>query len=87
MTEGTSAEQFMFDAADRRHMKQALALAEKGLGRSSPNPSVGCIIVNEGKVVGRGFHEYAYKDHAEVRALRQMTEPQIDAFVGMPPFI
>lgn len=71
----------MFDAADRRHMKQALALAEKGLGRSSPNPSVGCIIVNEGKVVGRGFHEYAYKDHAEVRALRQAGDRSRNATV------
>ena len=60
----------MFDAADRKFMKMALALAEKGAGLSSPNPSVGCIIVRDGRVVGRGMHEYSLKDHAEVKALR-----------------
>jgi diaminohydroxyphosphoribosylaminopyrimidine deaminase / 5-amino-6-(5-phosphoribosylamino)uracil reductase len=64
----------MFDSADRRFMKKALALAEKGLGLSSPNPSVGCCIVQDGRVVGRGWHEYATMDHAEVRALREASE-------------
>ena len=61
----------MADADDRRFMKQALRLAEKGLGLSSPNPSVGCLIVKNGAVVGRGWHEYALKNHAEVVALAQ----------------
>ena len=60
----------MFDDADRRHMKKALLLGEKGIGRSSPNPSVGCVIVRDGRVVGRGWHDYALRDHAEVGALR-----------------
>jgi diaminohydroxyphosphoribosylaminopyrimidine deaminase / 5-amino-6-(5-phosphoribosylamino)uracil reductase len=64
----------MFDAADRRFMKKALALAEKGLGLASPNPIVGCLIVKDGRVVGRGRHEYATLDHAEVRALREASE-------------
>ncbi|MDR1728228.1 MAG: bifunctional diaminohydroxyphosphoribosylaminopyrimidine deaminase/5-amino-6-(5-phosphoribosylamino)uracil reductase RibD [Acidobacteriota bacterium] len=59
----------MFDADDRRFMRQALRLAEKGLGLASPNPSVGCVVVKDGAVVGRGWHEYARKDHAEVVAL------------------
>jgi diaminohydroxyphosphoribosylaminopyrimidine deaminase/5-amino-6-(5-phosphoribosylamino)uracil reductase len=63
----------MFDAADRRFMKMALALAEKGAGLASPNPSVGCMIVRDGRVVGRGMHEYSLKDHAEVRALREAS--------------
>jgi diaminohydroxyphosphoribosylaminopyrimidine deaminase/5-amino-6-(5-phosphoribosylamino)uracil reductase len=50
-------------------MRQALRLAEKGLGLASPNPSVGCLIVKDGTVVGRGRHEYAKRDHAEVSAL------------------
>jgi diaminohydroxyphosphoribosylaminopyrimidine deaminase/5-amino-6-(5-phosphoribosylamino)uracil reductase len=61
----------MFDAADRRYMKMALALAEKGIGLSSPNPSVGCVIVRDGRVAGRGMHEYAFLDHAEVRAVKE----------------
>jgi diaminohydroxyphosphoribosylaminopyrimidine deaminase / 5-amino-6-(5-phosphoribosylamino)uracil reductase len=61
----------MFDSADRRFMKRALTLAEKGLGLASPNPSVGCCIVQDGHVVGNGWHEYATLDHAEVRALRE----------------
>ncbi|MBN2338346.1 MAG: bifunctional diaminohydroxyphosphoribosylaminopyrimidine deaminase/5-amino-6-(5-phosphoribosylamino)uracil reductase RibD [Acidobacteria bacterium] len=64
----------MFDAADRRYMKKALLLGERGTGRSSPNPSVGCVIVRDGRVVGRGWHEYALRDHAEVRALRMAGE-------------
>jgi len=64
----------MFDAADRKFMKKALSLAEKGLGMASPNPSVGCVIVNAGRIVGQGRHEYARVDHAEVHALRQAGE-------------
>ena len=61
----------MFDSNDRRFMRKALSLAEKGLGRASPNPSVGCLIVRDGEIVGRGWHEYAFRDHAEVRALQE----------------
>jgi diaminohydroxyphosphoribosylaminopyrimidine deaminase/5-amino-6-(5-phosphoribosylamino)uracil reductase len=50
-------------------MRRALALAGKSLGLASPNPSVGCVIVQQGKVVGQGWHEYRDLDHAEVRAL------------------
>ncbi|MBN2319568.1 MAG: bifunctional diaminohydroxyphosphoribosylaminopyrimidine deaminase/5-amino-6-(5-phosphoribosylamino)uracil reductase RibD [Acidobacteria bacterium] len=60
----------MFDARDRRYMKMALALAEKHIGLASPNPSVGCVVVRDGKVIGRGWHEYEGLDHAEVRALK-----------------
>jgi diaminohydroxyphosphoribosylaminopyrimidine deaminase / 5-amino-6-(5-phosphoribosylamino)uracil reductase len=77
----------MFDAADRRFMKMALALAEKGEGLASPNPSVGCIIVRDGRVVGRGMHEYSLKDHAEVRALREASGLSTDAtaYVTLEP--
>lgn len=52
-------------------MSRALALAERGRGRTSPNPMVGAIVVDpEGVVVGRGFHEQAGGAHAEVHALR-----------------
>ncbi|MBN2242195.1 MAG: bifunctional diaminohydroxyphosphoribosylaminopyrimidine deaminase/5-amino-6-(5-phosphoribosylamino)uracil reductase RibD [Acidobacteria bacterium] len=60
----------MFDALDRRYMRKALALAEKHAGQASPNPSVGCILVRDGKILGQGWHEYEGRDHAEVRALK-----------------
>src|SRR5579884_1144670 len=52
-------------------MHAALALAEQGRGRTSPNPAVGAVLVREGAVVGRGFHTWAGVDHAEIVALRQ----------------
>ena len=56
---------------DTHYMRLALALAERGRGRTSPNPLVGAVVVDdEGVVVGRGFHEVAGGPHAEVHALR-----------------
>ena len=53
---------------DAEHMRRALELAAKGLGRTRPNPVVGCVIVDrEGLVVGEGFHPKAGEPHAEVR--------------------
>jgi len=57
--------------ADRAWMTRALALAEKGRGRTSPNPMVGAVIVKDGEVVGEGFHPQAGEPHAEVFALRE----------------
>lgn len=59
---------------DSEYMAQALAEAQKGVGRTSPNPPVGCVIVNGGVVVGRGFHPRAGEPHAEVFALREAGE-------------
>ena len=72
---------------DNRFMKQALRLAEKGVGLSSPNPSVGCIIVKDGEIVGRGRHEYALHDHAEVAALREAGDAAhgATAYVTLEP--
>lgn len=56
---------------DERWMAQALDLARQGIGLASPNPTVGCVIVREGKQVGAGFHEYDRRDHAEIVALRE----------------
>lgn len=52
-------------------MQEALELAERGRGRTSPNPAVGAVIVRDGAVVGRGFHTWAGVDHAEILALRE----------------
>ena len=50
-------------------MDEALELARQGLGRTSPNPTVGALLVKDGQIVGRGFHTYAQTKHAEVVAL------------------
>jgi diaminohydroxyphosphoribosylaminopyrimidine deaminase / 5-amino-6-(5-phosphoribosylamino)uracil reductase len=54
---------------DKRHMARALKLAARGLYTTTPNPRVGCVLVNDGAVVGEGWHERAGEAHAEVRAL------------------
>lgn len=60
----------MFSAVDHGMMARALQLAEKGLWTTSPNPRVGCVLVNNGEIVGEGFHERAGQPHAEVNALQ-----------------
>jgi diaminohydroxyphosphoribosylaminopyrimidine deaminase/5-amino-6-(5-phosphoribosylamino)uracil reductase len=52
-------------------MRRAVALSARGLGTTSPNPVVGCVVLDaDGTVVGEGWHEYAGGPHAEVNALR-----------------
>ncbi|MCP8634846.1 bifunctional diaminohydroxyphosphoribosylaminopyrimidine deaminase/5-amino-6-(5-phosphoribosylamino)uracil reductase RibD [Pseudomonas mosselii] len=58
-------------AIDRHYLDMALALASQGLYSTMPNPRVGCVIVNAGQVVGRGWHQRAGQAHAEVHALRE----------------
>ena len=60
--------------SDARWMAAALALAERGVGRTAPNPSVGCIIVNAGRVAGRGWTQPGGRPHAEAMALQQAGE-------------
>jgi len=60
----------MPSAADRELMRHALALAERGLYTTTPNPRVGCVIAKDGAVVGTGWHEKAGLPHAEVLALK-----------------
>ena len=57
---------------DNLFMKVALREARKGLGRTSPNPCVGAVIVKNGKVIGKGYHKKAGTPHAEIHALRQV---------------
>lgn len=52
-------------------MQEALALAQRSLGTASPNPRVGCVLVKDGAIVGKGFHVYDWLDHAEVSALKE----------------
>jgi diaminohydroxyphosphoribosylaminopyrimidine deaminase/5-amino-6-(5-phosphoribosylamino)uracil reductase len=52
-------------------MRKAVLLARRGVGKTSPNPAVGCVIVRDGAVVGRGWHRKAGTAHAEVHALKE----------------
>ena len=56
---------------DRHYMMSALRLAAKGRGTTSPNPMVGAVVVNRGRIVGRGYHLRPGLSHAEVSALKQ----------------
>ena len=61
--------------SDDEAMSRAIALAARGLGTTSPNPVVGCVLLSaEGEVVGEGFHAYAGGPHAEIVALAQAGE-------------
>lgn len=68
-------------------MGEALQLAEQGRGLTSPNPAVGAVVVREGAVVGRGFHTWAGRDHAEIAALREAGDQARGAemFVTLEP--
>ena len=58
-------------ADDRRFMAAAIALSERGRGLSTPNPNVGCLIVRDGVVVGRGWTLKGGRPHAEAQALEE----------------
>ncbi len=61
----------MDTATDIRWMRLALSLGRRGQGRTWPNPAVGCVIVKEGRVVGRGWTQPGGRPHAETEALAQ----------------
>ena len=60
---------------DTYWMQRALELARRGIALTSPNPAVGCVILDSaGKLVGEGWHEYDLLDHAEIAALKQAQQ-------------
>jgi hypothetical protein len=61
-------------AADKRFMLEALAEASKGRLSAPPNPWVGCVVVKNSVVIGRGFHNRAGEPHAEVMALQDASD-------------
>jgi diaminohydroxyphosphoribosylaminopyrimidine deaminase / 5-amino-6-(5-phosphoribosylamino)uracil reductase len=68
-------------------MEHALTLARNGIGLASPNPHVGCVIVRDGQIVGEGFHQYQWRDHAEIVALKSAGEKARGAtlYVNLEP--
>lgn len=74
---------------DEKFMRQAIVLARRGAGRTHPNPAVGCVIVKNGRVIGRGWHRRAGAPHAEVEALRSLKNPSsargATAYVTLEP--
>jgi diaminohydroxyphosphoribosylaminopyrimidine deaminase/5-amino-6-(5-phosphoribosylamino)uracil reductase len=69
-------------------MQHALELARRGIAVSSPNPAVGCVILDcAGQVAGEGWHEYDLVDHAEVDALREASQHAKDRLRGGTAYV
>jgi diaminohydroxyphosphoribosylaminopyrimidine deaminase/5-amino-6-(5-phosphoribosylamino)uracil reductase len=62
-------------ADDEKFMRLALREAARGVGRTSPNPAVGAVIVKGGRVIGKGWHRCAGGPHAEIEVLRSLRKP------------
>src|SRR5712691_2641164 len=75
------------ERSDLQAMRAALALARRGLGRVWPNPAVGCVIVKDGRVVGRGWTQSGGRPHAETEALARAGEHahSATAYVTLEP--
>ena len=73
---------------DTYWMHRALELARRGIGLASPNPAVGCVILDcAGQVVGEGWHEYDLLDHAEIIALKEAEQHAKDRLRGGTAYV
>ncbi|MGH7603043.1 MAG: bifunctional diaminohydroxyphosphoribosylaminopyrimidine deaminase/5-amino-6-(5-phosphoribosylamino)uracil reductase RibD [Gemmatimonadaceae bacterium] len=75
--ESTDRSEFDSDSdhtRDAEYMRRALALAQQGWGQTAPNPMVGAVVVNDGAIVGEGFHARFGETHAESVALKAAAE-------------
>ena len=59
-------------------MREAIALAEQGRWKACPNPTVGAVLLRDGRVVARGWHHEAGRDHAEVDCLKDAATRGVD---------
>jgi diaminohydroxyphosphoribosylaminopyrimidine deaminase/5-amino-6-(5-phosphoribosylamino)uracil reductase len=74
-----------FSRTDERFMRRALVLAQRGLGKTSPNPVVGAVLVRNDRIIGEGWHRQAGGPHAEVFALRGVNARGAVLYVTMEP--
>jgi diaminohydroxyphosphoribosylaminopyrimidine deaminase/5-amino-6-(5-phosphoribosylamino)uracil reductase len=75
-------------ATDHDHLARAIELAERGVGRVSPNPLVGAVIVRDGEVLGEGWHEEYGGPHAEVNAINACADADLSGatlYVSLEP--
>src|SRR4051812_37463961 len=74
-------------ALDLRFMQLALSLGRRGLGRTSPNPAVGAVVVKDGVIVGRGWTQPGGRPHSETEALKRAGKGAKDAtlYVTLEP--
>lgn len=61
----------------QQYMRRALELAALGQGQTGTNPMVGAVLVHEGRIIGEGYHHGYGQPHAEVMAVRSVTEPEL----------
>lgn len=74
-----------FSVFDHAMMRRALALAERGLYTTMPNPRVGCVLTRGEAIIGEGWHERAGSPHAEVLALRGVDAAGAAVYVNLEP--
>src|SRR6202795_1007837 len=69
------------------HMRTAFALPRRGLGRTWPNPAVGCVLLKDGRVIGRGWTQPGGRPHAETEALKRAgaLAAGFTAYVSLEP--
>lgn len=75
------------EAIDRRFMRRAIELAERGLFSTDPNPRVGCVLVRDNQIISEGWHEKAGQRHAEIMALEncQQSVKGASCYVSLEP--
>lgn len=78
MSQKSKTKKHTFDESrDEFFLAKCLALARRGAGKVSPNPMVGCVIVHNGEIIGRGWHKRYGEAHAEVNAIRSVKDPSL----------
>ena len=62
------------NSRDEKYLKMTIALAQKGIGRVSPNPLVGTVILKNNKIISKGYHKYCGAPHAEIDAIKNAKQ-------------
>ena len=85
--EDKNIEDISIDNNHTEYMKRAIYLAKKGMGKTTPNPMVGCVVVKEGRIISEGYHERYGEFHAERNALTKCKEDAsgADLYVTLEP--